>query len=189
MNNKNAPIILLAGFACAGKTTIATRLSEKFKVNYIGTKPLFDEMTTERGYVRTRDWLHEVGEDRFIDETILAMLSKAERLESDKPLVIDAVYGRGMVRRFNESFPGRRVVVVRVDADEDIRETRMTHRMGGVEREVAKRELNFRDGFLSEAGLERVIEYPDLRIENRQGNLEGVTKDLIKELDSLGIQI
>lgn len=163
---KEFPILILAGYSAVGKSTIGPALCEKCGFHYINHQKLLHGLAEARGYKRSRYWLADVGIQSFIEESLNEMVRKIKD-EEDKArgFLIDAAYGNQMLEKFEKAFPDAKVVVIAVLADPEIREGRIMGRMAA-EREPAIVEMQFRDGFLREAGLDEVLRQTDFAVYN-----------------------
>ncbi len=179
------PVIVLAGFSCAGKSTISKRLIDLYGFDLMEQYVIYSGIAYTKGYKRTRYWLAEVGDEVFVKETTLENVRRINALKGSKGVVIDASYGPVMDEILRSSLINARIIVVAVKADEILRAVRMAGRMGATDEE-AQVELTFRDSFLSEVNLDEVLEKADFEVVNRSG-IEDALSQLAEELTKLGI--
>lgn len=165
-NQDQNKIVLLAGWSCTGKSTISNLVSKQLGFILMDQNEIYHDLSCSKGYERAREWLADVGREVFIRETVAETIRRMGIQGENTGFVIDATYGELMVEMLRDAFPGSKLFVIYVFSDPEIREGRMMGRLGGVEREIAKQELGFRDGFLSESGLERVISEADYVVDN-----------------------
>src|SRR3989344_4902135 len=165
-------VIVLAGFGCTGKSTIAKRLADLYSFSLMEQYVIYNSIAVAKGYKRTRHWLAEVGNEVFVKETTSETVRRINALEASKGIVIDASYGPAMNTILCSNLVNTRTIVVAINTDQACREGRMAGRMGASDEE-AKVELAFRDGFLEEVNLEKVIEKADFKVANN-GSIEEV---------------
>jgi dephospho-CoA kinase len=185
MATSKLPVIVLAGFSCAGKSTISKRLVDLYGFDLMEQYVIYSSIAYAKGYKRTRHWLAEVGNEVFVKETTLENVRRINAIKESKGVVIDASYGPVMDEILRSSLINAQIIVVAVKADEAMRAVRMAGRMGATDEE-AKVELTFRDSFLSEVNLEEVLEKADFEVVNRSG-VEDALNQLANELAKLGI--
>ncbi|MEK7521415.1 MAG: hypothetical protein AAB599_01260 [Patescibacteria group bacterium] len=130
------PVLILAGYSGAGKTTIAREFSRRFGYGFIEHQKLVHDIAKSRGFARARHWLHETGINNFVNDSLLEMHSRINLLKETgiKGVITDVAYGENMIRSFKGWFPQSQVIVASVLVDKKIRESRVGGRMGGVER-------------------------------------------------------
>lgn len=183
------PILILAGYSGVGKSTIGPTLCEKYGFHYINHQKLLHGLAEARGYKRSRYWLADVGVDSFAEESVNEMINVINnKKDNAKGFLIDAAYGNKMFERLKKSFPDNEVIVISILASPETREQRIMGRMG-VERNMAVVEMQFRDNFLIEVGLEGVLTNPDFEVHN-MGELnmaiEKISKFLsLKKIESI----
>jgi len=185
---KKFPIILFAGFAGAGKTTLSRSLSKRLDFSYIEHQKVVHELAASKGYSRARYWLKDAGVKKFIGESTDEMvhLTREAKHVGLKGVILDVVYGDEMVDGFKNAFPEAEIVVIGVEANRGLREERIALRMGGVERAIAEKERGFRDKFLTEVGLRRALLKTDFNVENA-GSLEELESRIEARLINLGV--
>lgn len=180
---RKLPVIVLAGFSCAGKSTISKRLVDLYGFDLMEQYVIYSGIAYSKGYKRTRYWLAEVGNEVFVKETTLENVRRINELESSRGVVLDASYGPVMDNILRSSLINAQLIVVSIRADEAMRAVRMAGRMGATDEE-ARVELTFRDSFLSEVNLENVLEKADFEVVNRKGTedaLNQLTEQLAKK--------
>lgn len=184
MNEKTLQIVILAGFSAVGKSTISSNFSEKYGWSLIKHQELVHGIARSKGYERARYWLKDVGIDTFMSESVTEMIKRIREVEEASGVLIDASYGPSMVDGIKKAFPKARVATAAILAEPETKEVRMAGRMGA-EREVARTEKEFRDGFLKEAGVERVISEADITIYNKS-EIGIAIEELSNKLQALG---
>lgn len=185
MSEDKRLVIVLAGFSCTGKSTISKRLVALYGFNLMEQYVVYNSIAVAKGYKRTRHWLAEIGNEFFIKETTLETVRRINALEASKGIVIDASYGPLMHAILRSSLINTRIIVITVITDQDVRTRRIAGRIGAFEEE-AKVELAFRDGFLKEVNLEKVMEEADFEVANND-SIEEVLNQIVNELAKLGI--
>ena len=185
MDNLNSPVIVLAGFSAVGKTTLGGIYSELYGLDYIDHQKLVHQLAEQKGYERARYWLADVGTVHFVRESVHEMVTRISSSKNDVGILIDASYGEFMIQLLKESFPQRRIVIVSVEAGEEVREMRMMGRMGA-ERGVAIQELKFRDRFLRGVGVEGTMLNADITVHNTR-ELDQTINSLSGELERIGV--
>ena len=179
------PVIVLAGFSCTGKSTIAERLVDLYGFNLMEQYVIYNSIAVAKGYRRTRYWLAEVGNEVFVKEITLETVRRINALETSKGIVIDASYGPLMDTILRSSLINTRIIIVAVGTEQSVRERRLVGRMETSDEE-AKVELAFRDGFLEEVNLKKIMEEADFEVVNK-GNIEEVLDQIANELAKLGV--
>lgn len=185
MAKDKRPVIVLAGFSCAGKSTISKKLVNLYGFDLMEQYVIYNTIAMAKGYKRTRHWLAEVGNEVFVKETTIETVRRINTLADSKGIVVDASYGPVMDTILRSSVINAHIVVIAVSADQGIREKRMTGRMGGSDDE-AKIELVFRDDFLKEVNLEDVMGKADFEVTNKT-SIEEVLNQITSNLSTLGI--
>lgn len=186
MNDK-LPVIVLAGYSCAGKSTISKGLVDHYGFNLMEQYVIYHNIAMKKGYKRTRYWLADIGNETFVKETTLETVRIINALDESKGVIIDASYGPVMDTILRSGLINAKVITIHVNAvNQDVRVKRMMGRLGGASEEEARTELTFRDSFLKDVGLENVIAKADFEILNR-GNIEDVLEQLESNLDRFGI--
>lgn len=184
MKESRLQIVILAGFSAVGKSTISSNFCEKYGWDLIKHQELVHGIATSKGYERARYWLKEVGIDTFMSESVAEMINRIRKTENTRGVLIDASYGPSMIGSIRKTFPEDKVATVAILAESETRESRMIGRMGA-EREVARAEKEFRDRFLKDAGVEKVISESDITIYNR-GEIGTAIEELSRGLRALG---
>lgn len=185
MKSKKLPVIVLAGFSCAGKSTLSKRLVDLYGFDLVEQYVVYSSIAHTRGYKRTRHWLADVGNEVFVKETTLESVRRINSLEGSMGVVIDASYGPLMDDILRSGLVNVHLVVVAIKADERLRAVRMASRMGVPDKEALE-ELTFRDGFLSAVNLELIMEGADIEVVNK-GDINEVLGQMVDELARLGI--
>lgn len=164
-NNGKLPVIVLAGFSCAGKSTISKRLASLCGFDLIDQHIVYKEIANAKGYERARYWLADVGSEVFIRATTLENVRRINDLKLSNGVIIDASCGPLMHNLMNSDLINARVINIAVTANEDLRIMRIVRRMACSDEE-ARTELFFRDSILSEWKLEKVMKEADFRVVN-----------------------
>lgn len=185
MTKDKRPVIVLAGFSCAGKSTISKRLVDLCSFDPMEQYVIYNAIAMAKGYKRTRHWLAEVGNEVFVKETTIETVRRINALADSKGIVVDASYGPVMDTILRSSVINARIVVIAVSADQSVREKRMAGRMGGSDDE-AKVELVFRDDFLREVNLEEVMRKADFEVVNKS-SIEEALNQIASNFSTLGI--
>jgi cytidylate kinase len=183
-------IVILAGYAGAGKSTIARSLSGRSGLGFVDHQKVLHDIAASKGFDRSRYWLEEVGFEEFTRESTRKLIELTAQVKSGggRGVILDAAYGTLMVKEFRDKFPDSKLLIGEVIAGQEIRAERIGHRMGGVNKESAASEMRFRDDFLDSVGLEQVLPLVDFRIENKvNGNLDEVVLDIETKLKGLGV--
>lgn len=179
-------VVILAGYSCAGKSTLTAAIEEKYGFSPMHQQPIYKDLATEKGYERTREWLAAVGNDVFITETAVETARRIRELEDPKGVIIDASYGELMHKALLDNLSNARLVIVSVQAEPERRTIRMMGRMNAARTE-AETERLFRDGFLKEVGLDAVMQQADFTVTNTKG-LDDAMKQIAEGFSRLGIQ-
>lgn len=177
-------IALLAGFSCAGKSTIGASLCKLYGFDFVNQQTIVHELARSNGYQRGRYWLRDVGMERFITESIDENVRRIRALERSNGVILDAVYGENILAALRGSFPKAKLAIVAVAANSQLREKRMMSRLGASRNEAAE-ELKFRDGFLSQAGLEGVMVQADIQV-NNTGKLDDAIDQICQRFELFG---
>lgn len=179
---KNFPIVLLAGYSGAGKSTVAQKFADAYGFNFINHQRLVHDLATSKGFERARYWLASVGNKTFAEESAKEMVRLIKEKGETRGIIIDVTYGTEMIEEIKNNFRDCKIYVVGFFADFETRKERIMGRMGA-EREAASVEMDFRDSFLREVGLETVITGKlDFSLTN-SGKIEDTTKTLFNELE------
>ena len=112
-------------------------------------------------------------------------MRRIQNLHGSKGLVIDASYGPRMHTILNSTLPNAQIITIAITTNRGERIQRMKGRMGS-SLEEAEVELAFRDKFLSDVGLQDVIDKTDFKIENK-GSIESVILKIDQILEKHGI--
>ena len=86
------PVIVLAGFSCTGKSTIAERLVDLYGFNLMEQYVIYNSIAVAKGYRRTRYWLAEVGNEVFVKEITLETVRRINALETSKGIFLNTNY-------------------------------------------------------------------------------------------------
>ena len=176
-------IIILAGYSCAGKSTLARAYSDKYNCGYIDHQNLIHRIAQNNGFDRARHWLKSVGIELFIDISTKEIINEI-RLLQDKEIdsiITDVSYGMKMLNEISSEFPKSRIFVVKLNASKSTRKKRIAFRMGNVNDRLASKELNFRDNFLKQANLDEVLRNATINLYN-DSEIDNVVKELYNEL-------
>lgn len=186
----NFNILILAGYSCAGKSTLAKDFSDLSGYGFVEHNKLVHEISESKGFDRARYWLSEVGMKIFIDDTLSEISKRIREFKnlSKNGVITDVAYGNQMINKLREDFPDSKLIVASIVANKELREARMMGRMGGVERESAVNEREFRDGFLIEAGLEEVLKHSDIVVAN-EGGQKDMLVNFCDKLKAVGIDV
>lgn len=166
MTKENKNIVILAGYSAAGKSTLGKELRDNWGYGFIEHQPLVHDLAVNRGYERARHWLAAEGLEQFTSNSTYEMVLKTREMISNgkDKIVFDVGYGRAMLDLFKKEFPEIFILIVSVISQEDIRLEHIQKRMKSVSVETARTELNFRDGFLRQAGLDELLEQRDFEV-------------------------
>jgi dephospho-CoA kinase len=184
-------ILILAGYAGAGKSTIGRALSDRVDFGFVDHQKVLHEMSTSYGYARSRHWLEDVGIETFTKESTKKLIENISKIKTEgkSGAILDAAYGNEMVKEIEECLPGCRLLVGEIRTDPNIRCERIGGRMGGVNKESATIEKDFRDAFLDKVGLEQVLSQADFVVENNINNqIDSVVLGIEKRLRELMIR-
>ncbi|MBI1864069.1 AAA family ATPase [Candidatus Woesebacteria bacterium] len=179
------PLIIFAGYSCSGKSTVSKRLIDRYGFDLMEQYVIYREIAMTKGFKRTRYWLADVGNEVFVSETTVETVRRIQALTNSKGVIIDVSYGPRMHAILNSSLPNARIITIAISAESEERVKRMMGRMGA-SLEEAEVELTFRDKFLSEIGLQTIIEASEFRIKNK-GSVESVLLDIDQILGKYGI--
>lgn len=158
-------VLILAGYSCAGKTTIATYLAQSHGFMLVHEKAIVQHLALAKGFARARFWLRAVGVDQFVREVIQGTVTQMLAVSSNRPFVIDAGFGPSMVTTIRSALPSSHICVVAVDAPRNMRLVRMKGRLESPSPE-ADDELVFRDDVLADSGLDALMAVADFSVSN-----------------------
>jgi adenylosuccinate synthase len=135
-------IVLLSGRVCAGKTTLARRLTatfaNKFEVKHVKTFDFLKRLGSEVELQRTA--MQDFGEklDRQTGGAWVCkeLLRDAGNYEGDAIVLIDSVRILGQIEAFREAY-GKRVIHIHLDANIAVLEKRYTKRNSNELKELA----------------------------------------------------
>jgi dephospho-CoA kinase len=186
-------IIILAGYSGAGKSTLAREFSKSQGYSFIDHQQIIHDLANQHGSPRARDWLAQIGPERFVQESTQEILNsiKTKSENGNQRFILDAAYGETMTRAIKESFPEAGMLVVAVLAERDIRLARIKKRMGNPSDSIAETELIFRDTFLKQVGLDQVLNQKNIEIysNNPPDKLSLELIEQIKKLHEKGYNV
>jgi dephospho-CoA kinase len=166
--------IALTGWAGAGKTTVAQYLEQKYRYKRISFADGIKDIAKKYFFVqeKNRKLLQQIGEKmREIDQDVWVKytLHRIEYIELDSPVVIDDL------RRMNEfeALQRKGFIVIRIEANEDIRIDRLIKRDGFCDRTLLYNE--------SENGVAH-LEFP---IIYNNGTLDELYRNIDKLMTNL----
>lgn len=79
MSDEKIPVIILAGWSCAEKSTIAKKISELIGFDLISVYEVYRAIAISKGYKRSREWLENVGSNLFAISTFTEIADQMER--------------------------------------------------------------------------------------------------------------
>lgn len=176
-------LIILAGFSCAGKSTLAREFSSKYNYEFVEHQALIHSIANKKGFDRARFWLKEVGLLSFIKESTSEMIKeiKNSRHKNTKDIITDVSYGVDMLDEIQNNIPDVQLILVSVAANKETRGKRILKRMGNPEKQIGEEELRFRDKFLKDCGLETVLRNCDIYVKNDK-NISLVAYELYNKI-------
>lgn len=182
MTTENKQIVFLAGYSAAGKSTLAREMCDNWGYHLIEHQPLVHDIASSKGYKRARHWLADVGVNQFADESAREMVTRAKKIlgAGETKIVFDVAYGTRMLELFQNEFPDIYRFVIYVIAEEDFRTKNIQKRMGTESSDEAEKELHFRDSFLHEVGVDKVIQQSDIKIINKGKSIGEMASELNK---------
>jgi len=161
----NQILIVLVGFSCTGKSTIAKKLADLYKLELIDQYNVYHSIAVSKGYKRSRDWLKDVGNTIFVEETVRETIKRFRSVDNKMGAVIDASYGPLMHSVLYSELPYTRIITISVLTNRNLRLQRMMIRMSVSSREAMK-ELTFRDNFLKAVRIKAIMSKCNLEIFN-----------------------
>lgn len=179
------PVIILAGFSCSGKSTTSKKLVNRYRFDLMEQYVIYHNISSSKGYKRTRYWLADVGNENFVSEITVETVRRIQNLSSSKGVVIDASYGSRMHAILSSTLPNAQIITIAITTNQEERVQRMKGRMGS-SLEGAEVELTFRDKFLSDVGLQDIIDKAEFKVENK-GSIESVISEIYRILEKYGI--
>lgn len=179
-------VIILAGFSCAGKSTIAKKLVDRYEFDLMEQYVIYHDIANSKGYKRTRYWLADIGNEKFVNEVATETVRRIQSLPHSKGIIIDASYGSKMHTIFASTLLGATIITLSLITNREERVQRMKGRMGS-SFEEAEIELTFRDKFLNDVGLQEIIDKAEFKIENKE-NIESVILEVDQILGKYGIK-
>lgn len=183
MSDKILPIIILSGWSCAGKSTIAEILAGDISFDLIKIYEVYHSLSIKKGFSRSREWLAKVGDEEFVKETMYEIVSKIKLLEYSKGIVIDASFSFLMNCIINVNFPNARVINIAILSNYKNRLKRMVKRMNVSSIIKAINEMKFRDEFLEDIYLINFLAKSDFEVSNNiDDNIEKVIEKIKKKL-------
>lgn len=96
MSDEKLPVIILAGWSCAGKSTVAKKLADTILFDLIDVYEVYHDIAVSKGYKRSRYWLHKVGGRIFANETTFRIVDYIKLFNESCGVVIDASFGARM---------------------------------------------------------------------------------------------
>lgn len=182
----------VAGFAGAGKTTIAQSLKEELDASYVRTGSIIDEKATEilgegASRLEITKWIKSEVDKRgvgFIDEWVV---EKFESKNEHTFGIIDGVRSYP-TERIPNYFPNFKILLIH--APREIRATRIEQRNRFTGQQDVDSFLESRDKMESEFGLAEIYENgADYRINNGEDfekttqDIDRLTTELVDQLD------
>ncbi len=183
----NFDILFLAAYSCAGKTTLGEAFCRDKGVRRVYQQSIYRKIAVEKGYSSAREWLMTVGKDEFINETTKATIDYLHTIKPEGTILIDETYNLSEVEQFKKEFPKSKIIIIAVTVDREVRSSRMVERLGQAITK-ARKELDFRDTFLQEVGLDEVLKTADIEIDNT-GTIEQSIEQMVSKLELLGISL
>lgn len=183
----NSPhIIVLAGYSCAGKSTLARTFCEIYEASQIHQQDVYREIAAERGFTSAREWLREVGTNTFIETTMDRVAHMIQTIEAKPIVVLDEAYNESGLKHLTNIFGEDAITLVQVNASADARGSRIAERLGTPT--GASEELRFRDDFLKDAGLDVVLDRAQIHVLN-EGFVRNTAYELGRQLEQLGLTL
>lgn len=188
-------IIVLAGWSCSGKSTIAKKLANIYEFHLIELYDVYHELAIKKGYNRSREWLKEVGNDEFVTKTVFEIIDiiKLRRRYGSKGFIIDASLGEGMdfsldyfLRDVISAENDVNIVNIPIFSPYYLRLHRMEIRLNTLCTKDAIKELLFRDRFLRAVNLDYVIRKANFSVWNIS-TLEKVVEEIRQKLSAFKI--
>lgn len=183
--HEKIPILILAGFSCAGKSTITSLLSTQYCFELVDQRNIYHKLAVSKGYRRTRHWLADVGNETFVSETTKETIRRIREIKITRGVIIDTTYGEMMVSMLKKAFPGESLIIISVIADRKTRINRMMRRLNSSRTEAIK-ELKFRDDFLTEVGVEGIMSLAEIEISNTK-NIQDTIEYLSDKLKAYNL--
>jgi len=187
MTTENKSIVILAGYSAAGKSTLGKELRDNWGYGFIEHQPLVHDLAVNKGYERARHWLAAEGLEQLTTNSTSEMVLKTREMIGDgkDKIVFDVGYGLAMLDLFKKEFPEIFILIVSVVSQEDIRLEHIQKRMKSVSVETARSELNFRDGFLRQVGLDELLDQSDLEITVNDRPVREIAQELNNKIERL----
>jgi dephospho-CoA kinase len=189
MTSEKKLIVFLVGYSAAGKSTLAKAMRDNFGYFLIEHQPLIHKIAEKKGFLRARFWLAKAGAEQFAEESANEMIAQTKSAidEGKTKIVFDIAYGLKMHKLFKNEFPDAIRLTVSVLSDDKIRAKNIQKRMGAESAEEAKEELNLRDDFFHQVGVENMIKRSEIEIVNEGKSVEEIAFEL-NELIEMHIQ-
>lgn len=175
-------ILLLTGPSATGKSTIAARLGNDFQIPVLGEREILRSLARSYGFARTRYWLAEAGINVVLNEALAETVRVITEKKNERGVILDGSYDRRLPQTLREVFPGEKVLIISVAAEQRVREERMMKRMGTTTEE-ALGEMQLIDRFKEYAGMAEIIRDADLVVENNR-SIDEVMRELRPCLES-----
>jgi len=179
-------LVLLAGPSGSGKSTIADSVAARLNVVVLRERALAHNAAVERGHARVRSWIAAEGIRSMLSATADATVaSLAQMGPSEEWAVCDGVYDPILVARLRGAVGPENVLIVIVDAPQDVCAKRVAHRLGASLTE-GRAEAAFLNSFKLAAGLGEILASADCCLTN-DGALETAVDALVSFLSTAGI--
>lgn len=189
MSDKIFPIIVFAGWSCAEKSIIAEKLARDISFDLIKVYEVYHSLALEKGYSRSREWLKDVGDKKFVKETVPEIIRRIKMLTVSKGIVIDASFSFLMNSILNFELPSALIINIAILSNYKNRLKRMVKRMNVCYMEAIN-EMKFRDEFLFDIYLANFLAEADFEVLNNiDDNIEKVIEKIKNKSRALGIGI
>lgn len=159
---RGRPVVALSGAVCAGKSTLARNLTEKFECHVVSTRELI--LLLRPDVKQTRTDLQHAGQelDRLHGGSWVAnALTRHRAPESAAAIILDSVRTLEQVRGLRVAF-GARVIHVHLTAAESLLRKRHRSRRGAVQEDKTFEDLRRHP---TEASVESLREVADIVIQ------------------------
>lgn len=175
-----ANVFGIVGYACNGKSTILSKLSNNGNYEIIDLPKIYKQLAYDNGYNGVTQYFSSIGLSEYRKQTVNAVLNYIDSIEiTSKDIIIDDIFDKIVFDKILKKFPNIKIISFHSDYEDRLK--RLSKRAGINNYEQLVEGIKKRDDMKNYCGIQDILQLAHSTIYNNS-DIENIYNQFINTL-------